>query len=179
MVQLSGVLSLGDGSVAETAKSIAAAKVALGPIEAFMRGVLCNTLVCLAVWMCFAAHTVAGKVQAIVLPITAFVALGFGEYVLDTHRSHAVGKHSRAAWICEQSHSSDAWQHGWGQCVGGTCLLARLPQAGCSSANQVNPPLPARVGLLTADCAVARDHARGALDNTMPVCLCQPGDHLD
>jgi len=85
MVQLSGVLSLGDGSVAETAKSIAAAKVALGPIEAFMRGVLCNTLVCLAVWMCFAAHTVAGKVQAIVLPIMAFVALGFEHSVANMY----------------------------------------------------------------------------------------------
>ena len=51
--------------------------MALGPTEAFVRGILCNALVCLAVWLCFAAHTVAGKILAILWPITAFVALGF------------------------------------------------------------------------------------------------------
>ena len=44
---------------------------------AFVRGILCNTLVCLAVWLCFASHTVIGKIFAILFPITAFVALGF------------------------------------------------------------------------------------------------------
>jgi formate/nitrite transporter FocA (FNT family) len=39
--------------------------------------VLCNVLVCLAVWLCFAARNVASKILAIVFPITAFVALGF------------------------------------------------------------------------------------------------------
>lgn len=76
LVQLSGIMATGDGAVAKTAAAIAQAKVALDPMQAFARGVLCNTLVCLAVWMCFAAHTVSGKVLAIVFPITAFVALG-------------------------------------------------------------------------------------------------------
>ena len=43
----------------------------------FVRGVLCNALVCLAVWLCLAAHDVASKAVAIIFPITAFVALGF------------------------------------------------------------------------------------------------------
>ena len=77
LVQLSGVLDLGSGAVAATAEAIAQSKVALGPLEAFTRGILCNVFVCLAVWMCFAAHTVSGKVLAIIFPITAFVALGF------------------------------------------------------------------------------------------------------
>ncbi|MEQ8824890.1 MAG: formate/nitrite transporter family protein [Filomicrobium sp.] len=77
LMQASGVLSLGGGAVAETVRTIADGKVALGVDEAFVRGVLCNMLVCLAVWMCFAAHTVSGKVLAIVFPVTAFVALGF------------------------------------------------------------------------------------------------------
>lgn len=85
MVHLSGVLSLDGGTVAETAQAIAAAKVALGPVEAFFRGVLCNVLVCLAVWMCFAAHSVSGKVLAIVFPITAFVALGFEHSVANMY----------------------------------------------------------------------------------------------
>ncbi len=85
LVHLSGTLSLGDGAVASTAISIAQGKVALPFIEAFFRGILCNTLVCLAVWMCFAAHTVSGKVLAIVFPVTAFVALGFEHSVANMY----------------------------------------------------------------------------------------------
>jgi formate/nitrite transporter len=77
MMFWSGALSLGDGAVAETAVRIGEAKVALGFGQAFFSGILCNVLVCLAVWLCFAAHDVAGKVLAIIFPISAFVALGF------------------------------------------------------------------------------------------------------
>jgi formate transporter len=45
--------------------------------EAFFRGVLCNVLVCMAVWMALAGRSVTDKVLAIVFPITAFVAAGF------------------------------------------------------------------------------------------------------
>ena len=85
MVFWSGMLALGDGAVAETASRIAQAKVALGFGEAFFRGILCNTLVCLAVWLCFAAHDVGSKILAIVLPISAFVALGFEHSVANMY----------------------------------------------------------------------------------------------
>ena len=65
------------GAVGETAAKIAAGKVALPFAEAFFRGVLCNALVCLAVWLSMAAHSVSGKAIVIVFPIAAFVALGF------------------------------------------------------------------------------------------------------
>ena len=55
---------------------MAAAKCTLPWMELLARGILCNALVCLAVWLSFAAHDVAGKILAIVPPITAFVALG-------------------------------------------------------------------------------------------------------
>lgn len=77
MVHLSGVLALGDGAFAASAAQIATAKAALPFAEAFFRGMLCNTLVCLAIWLCFAAHTVSDKILAIIFPIAAFVALGF------------------------------------------------------------------------------------------------------
>lgn len=77
LVWFSGVLTIGGGAVAETAMAIAAGKVDLGWQEAFVRGILCNVLVCLAVWLCFAARSVTDKVLAILFPITAFVALGF------------------------------------------------------------------------------------------------------
>jgi formate/nitrite transporter len=85
LVHFSGILTLGDGAVAATAQAIAEAKVALGPLQAFVRGILCNTLVCLAIWMCFAAYTVTGKVLAILFPITAFVALGFEHSVANMY----------------------------------------------------------------------------------------------
>lgn len=77
LVMLAGTLALGDGRLAVTAFAVAEAKTALPWNEAFFRGVLCNGLVCLAVWLSFAARDVAGKILAIVMPISAFVALGF------------------------------------------------------------------------------------------------------
>jgi len=85
LVFLSGTLALQDNAVAITALKLAAGKATLGAQEAFFRGVLCNTLVCLAVWMCFAARSAGDKVLVIVLPITAFVALGFEHSVANMY----------------------------------------------------------------------------------------------
>ena len=74
-IHYSGVLD-GNG-VKATAVKIAEAKAQLDVPTAFLRGVLCNMLVCLAVWLSVAARSVEGKVIAIALPISAFVALGF------------------------------------------------------------------------------------------------------
>ena len=56
---------------------IAEAKLALPPSQAFLKGVLANMLVCLAVWLAMSSQTVIGKIVGIVFPISAFVALGF------------------------------------------------------------------------------------------------------
>lgn len=77
VMHLAGALEIGGSGVGETAVAIAQAKLALGPGEAFFRGLLCNTLVCLAVWLSMSAHEIAGKILAIVFPVAAFVALGF------------------------------------------------------------------------------------------------------
>jgi formate transporter len=77
LVHLSGTLLLANGEVGQTAVSIALQKLSLDPLQAFVRGILCNILVCLAVWMCFAARSVTGKILSIIFPVTAFVALGF------------------------------------------------------------------------------------------------------
>jgi formate/nitrite transporter len=68
--------SLGDGAVADTALQIARTKADLSIGEAFARGVLCNALVCLAVWLAMGGRSVADKILAILFPITAFVAIG-------------------------------------------------------------------------------------------------------
>jgi formate/nitrite transporter len=71
-----GLTGLLDGPMGATAARIAEAKVLLSPLESFMRGALCNGLVCLAVWLTFAARTAAGKILAILWPISGFVLLG-------------------------------------------------------------------------------------------------------
>ncbi|MEQ8247608.1 MAG: formate/nitrite transporter family protein [Alphaproteobacteria bacterium] len=76
IVDLSGIMGAHNGALAETVVRIAADKSALPFGEAFLRGLLCNALVCLAVWLAMAAHSVSGKILAIVFPIAAFVALG-------------------------------------------------------------------------------------------------------
>jgi formate/nitrite transporter len=56
---------------------IALAKQELPWLQAFFRGVLCNVLVCMAVWMAMAGRSVTDKAVAVMFPVTAFVAAGF------------------------------------------------------------------------------------------------------
>lgn len=71
-----GVAGLGGGAVGQNAVQIAQVKADLSLVEAFTRGILCNTLVCLAVWLAIGARSVTDKILAILFPITAFVAIG-------------------------------------------------------------------------------------------------------
>ena len=64
-------------AVGKTALAIAAAKSALPTVQLFFLSVLCNVLVCLAVWMSFGGRTATDKVMVIIPPIAAFVAAGF------------------------------------------------------------------------------------------------------
>jgi formate transporter len=67
----------GKGAVGATALTIAATKTGYGFGQAVALGMLCNALVCIAVWLCYSARTTADKILAIIPPITAFVAAGF------------------------------------------------------------------------------------------------------
>lgn len=74
-----------DGAIGDTAAKIPEAKAALLPLEAFIRGALCNALVCLAIWLSFAARTAAGKILAKLWPISAFVMLGLEHSVANMY----------------------------------------------------------------------------------------------
>ncbi len=73
------------GAVAQQYLKIAAAKTALPFMEALFKGLLCNVLVCLAVWLCMAGRTVTDKILAIIFPISAFVAAGFEHSVANMY----------------------------------------------------------------------------------------------
>ena len=77
LVFLSGHTDMNNGAVAEQYVRIAVAKCTLPFWSAFFKGLLCNVLVCLAVWMALAGRGVIDKVVAIIFPISAFVAAGF------------------------------------------------------------------------------------------------------
>ena len=72
-------------SVGAKALLIANGKVNLTLIQALSLGILCNMLVCLAVWLCFSGRSVTDKILAIIFPITAFVALGFEHSVANMY----------------------------------------------------------------------------------------------
>ena len=76
LVWAADIDSLAGDQVGETALAIAHSKADLGLLQAFALGIICNALVCLAVWLAFAGRSVADKIAAILFPITAFVAIG-------------------------------------------------------------------------------------------------------
>ena len=77
VVYLAGFASMNDGAVGQTIVSVAAGKMTPSWITLFAKGIMCNFLVCLAVWIAYASKTVADKMLGIMLPIAAFVACGF------------------------------------------------------------------------------------------------------
>src|SRR6266705_2475401 len=76
---------LDDGALGVSAVGIAAQKAALPFGTAFVRGILANALVCLAVWLATGGRSVVDKVFAIVPPIAAFVAAGFEHSVANMY----------------------------------------------------------------------------------------------
>jgi formate/nitrite transporter len=77
--------TFGNGAVGITALNVANTKVSLGFAQAIALGIMCNALVCLAVWMTFSARSVIDKIAAIIFPITAFVAAGFEHSVANMY----------------------------------------------------------------------------------------------
>jgi formate/nitrite transporter len=75
----------GKGSVGVAALNTALAKATLNPIQAVFLGIMCNALVCMAVWLCFSARSTIDKILAIIFPISAFVAAGFEHSVANMY----------------------------------------------------------------------------------------------
>jgi formate transporter len=77
--------TFGSAAVGEAALKIATSKLSLGFMQAVALGILCNGLVCLAVWLTYSARTTGDKIAAIIFPITAFVAAGFEHSVANMY----------------------------------------------------------------------------------------------
>ncbi len=85
IVFMSGSHLHGQSAVGLNALNIAVTKCSLDFGQAIFLGVLCNALVCLAVWLCYSARSTTDKVMSIVFPITAFVAAGFEHCVANMY----------------------------------------------------------------------------------------------
>jgi len=126
VVFLSHHPDMNGGAVARTYLQIAAAKSSLTLSEAFFRGVLCNVLVCMAVWMSFAGRSVTDKFIAIVFPVSAFVAAGFEHSIANMYYfplammlQAAAGEPAGFAWLWRNLAPVIA-----GNLVGGSVLVA-------------------------------------------------------
>lgn len=84
-MMFAGLHMLGGGEVGRTALMIANAKCGLDHQEALARGIFCNALVCLAVWLCMSCRSTGDKILAILFPITAFVAAGLEHSVANMY----------------------------------------------------------------------------------------------
>jgi formate/nitrite transporter len=82
---LSKQYTFGSGAVGITALSVGNSKCSLQFIQAVALGIMCNALVCMAVWLCFSARSTTDKILAIIPPISAFVAAGFEHSVANMY----------------------------------------------------------------------------------------------
>lgn len=85
LIFYSGHYLFGNGITGDNILNIAEAKCQLGFMQAIVLGILCNILVCLAIWLCYSARTTQGKILSIIFPITAFVAAGFEHSVANMY----------------------------------------------------------------------------------------------
>jgi formate transporter len=77
LVLFSHHMDMNNGRIGVSMLNTAVAKISPDVVTLFFKGVLCNLLVCLGVWLAYAGRSVTDKIVGLILPISAFVAAGF------------------------------------------------------------------------------------------------------
>ena len=85
LVFFSHHLDMNDGRIGLSVLNTAAGKIRPDMVTLFVKGILCNVLVCAAVWLAYAGRSVTDKVVAVMLPISAFIAAGFEHCVANMY----------------------------------------------------------------------------------------------
>jgi formate transporter len=85
LIFLSHHLDMNDGRVGLSVLNTAAGKIRPDVATLFVKGVLCNVLVCAAVWLAYAGRSVTDKIVAVILPLSAFIAAGFEHCVANMY----------------------------------------------------------------------------------------------
>jgi len=99
---LSKQYTFGSGAVGITAVGIGNSKCSLEFIQAVALGIMCNALVCMAVWLCFSARSTTDKILSIIPPIAAFVAAGF---------EHSIANMYLFQWRCSSPATPSGLPH--------------------------------------------------------------------
>jgi len=85
LVFFSHHLDMNNGGIALSILNTAAGKIRPDVFTLFIKGVLCNVLVCAAVWLAYAGRSVTDKIVAVILPVSAFIAAGFEHCVANMY----------------------------------------------------------------------------------------------
>jgi formate/nitrite transporter len=85
LVFFSHHLDMNDGRIGLSVLNTAAGKIRPDMVTLFFKGVLCNVLVCAAVWLAYAGRSVTDKMVAVILPVSAFIAAGFEHCVANMY----------------------------------------------------------------------------------------------
>jgi formate transporter len=85
LIYFSHHLDMNDGRIGLSVLNTAAGKIRPDMVTLFFKGILCNVLVCAAVWLAYAGRTVTDKVVAVILPVSAFIAAGFEHCVANMY----------------------------------------------------------------------------------------------
>ncbi len=138
LVFLSHHLDMNGGRIGLSILNTAVAKIQPDAVTLFFKGILCNLLVCLAVWLAYAGRSVTDKIVALILPVSAFIAAGFEHCVANMYflplawlmvqnrqcpsRFRRVGHHdgraSSTIWCRSRSATSWAAPASSAQCIG-------------------------------------------------------------
>src|SRR5215470_3639823 len=85
LIFLSHHLDMNDGRIGLSVLNTAVGKIRPNMMTLFVKGILCNVLVCAAVWLAYAGRSVTDKMVAVILPISAFIAAGFEHCVANMY----------------------------------------------------------------------------------------------
>jgi formate/nitrite transporter len=85
LVFFSHHLDMNGGRVGQSILNTAVSKIQPDAVTLFFKGVLCNLLVCLAVWLAYAGRSVTDKIVALLFPVSAFIAAGFEHCVANMY----------------------------------------------------------------------------------------------
>jgi formate/nitrite transporter len=85
LVFLSHHPDMNDGRIGLSILNTAAGKIRPDMMTLFFKGILCNVLVCAAVWLAYAGRSVTDKIVAVILPVSAFIAAGFEHCVANMY----------------------------------------------------------------------------------------------
>lgn len=141
LVYLGRQHTFGGGAIGQNMLTIASAKLGYTFVQAVALGVLCNGLVCLAVWLTYSARTTVDKIAAIIFPISAFVAAGFEHSVANMYfvPMGLLVKDFDPDWVSANAASLDLSRLTWdnflvknllpvtiGNIIGGALLVAAI-----------------------------------------------------